>query len=145
MKTATKSFPAFSLVIDPVTQAVYRSQYDIFTIGAGYLDVLAALSDNSRPAGSARSPLAVRDSSGAVRIVPDAGSAWAQSFAGSLPLIWGHCVFTPESLSTGASAAWGSSAAWGASAAWGHSATWSASAAWGHSAAWGNSVALGEL
>ena len=39
MKTASKSFPAFSAAVDPVTGITYTSQYDIFTIGAGYVDV----------------------------------------------------------------------------------------------------------
>ncbi|MFN0168755.1 MAG: S8 family peptidase, partial [Bryobacteraceae bacterium] len=43
MKTATKSFPATSIATDPVTGQTYVSQYDLFTIGAGYLDTWAAL------------------------------------------------------------------------------------------------------
>jgi serine protease AprX len=43
MKTASKSFPLTSTVVDPITGVVYTSQYDIFTIGAGYLDIWAAL------------------------------------------------------------------------------------------------------
>src|SRR5437899_6185189 len=41
MKTAYKAFPSFSIATDPVTAAVYVSQYDIFTVGAGYLDIAA--------------------------------------------------------------------------------------------------------
>ncbi len=43
MKTASKFFPTSSTAVDPLTRAQYTSQYDIFTIGAGYLDVWAAL------------------------------------------------------------------------------------------------------
>ena len=43
MKTATKSFPLSSTALDPITGLIYTSQYDIFTIGAGYLDVWGAL------------------------------------------------------------------------------------------------------
>jgi len=32
-----------SFVIDPVTGQTHTSQYDIFTVGAGYLDIWAAL------------------------------------------------------------------------------------------------------
>jgi len=45
MKTASKSFPAYSTATDPTTGATYTSEYDIFTVGAGYLDVAAALAD----------------------------------------------------------------------------------------------------
>jgi len=61
MHTASKSFPATSVATDPVTGKVYSSQYDIFTVGAGYLDVAAALADTTVYAGSALSPTAVRD------------------------------------------------------------------------------------
>src|SRR5207302_3250259 len=43
MKTASKSFPASSVATDPTTGQTYTSLYDVFTIGAGYLDVWAAL------------------------------------------------------------------------------------------------------
>src|ERR1035438_5798669 len=43
MKTATKFAPGYSTATDPVTGIVYTDEYDIFTIGAGYLNVPAAL------------------------------------------------------------------------------------------------------
>src|SRR5260370_1319062 len=64
MKTATKTFPSFSVAIDPVTGISYTSQYDIFTVGAGYLDVWAALNNTDlAPAqvGTALSPSASYD------------------------------------------------------------------------------------
>ena len=62
MKTATKSFPSTSIATDPVTGVTYMSTYDIFTIGAGYLDVWAALNNNDVQTGSALSPTASFDS-----------------------------------------------------------------------------------
>jgi len=56
MKTATKTFPAYSIVTDPVTGQLYTSQYDIFTVGAGYLDAWAALNNQDTAAGTAASP-----------------------------------------------------------------------------------------
>ena len=38
MKTASKSFPTSSVAVDPATGISYTSYYDIFTVGAGYLD-----------------------------------------------------------------------------------------------------------
>ena len=46
MKTAAKAFPTSSIATDPVTGETFTSYYDIFTVGAGYLDVNAALADN---------------------------------------------------------------------------------------------------
>src|SRR5881227_3793215 len=61
MKTASKNFPAASTVTDPTTGITYTDYYDIFTIGAGYLDVAAALSSNDTADASAVSPTAVYD------------------------------------------------------------------------------------
>lgn len=44
MQTASKTFPSTSNVVDSVTGQIYTSYYDIFTTGAGYLDMQAALS-----------------------------------------------------------------------------------------------------
>jgi serine protease AprX len=43
MKTASKSFPSGSVITDPTTGQSFAIQYDLFTVGAGYLDLDAAL------------------------------------------------------------------------------------------------------
>jgi len=48
MKTASKFAPGFSTATDPVTGVTYTSEYDIFTIGAGYLNIPAALGTATR-------------------------------------------------------------------------------------------------
>src|SRR2546429_4148910 len=58
MKTASKNFPASSTVTDQTSGITYTDYYDIFTIGAGYLDVAAALSSNDMADASAVSPTA---------------------------------------------------------------------------------------
>lgn len=53
MKTAYKAFPTSSTATDPATGQLYTSFYDIFTIGAGYLNVGAALANTDlMPSGS---------------------------------------------------------------------------------------------
>jgi hypothetical protein len=42
MKTASKTFPTLSTATDPTTGISYTSYYDIFTVGAGYVDIYAA-------------------------------------------------------------------------------------------------------
>src|SRR6266702_4220305 len=72
MQSATNTFAVYSTAVDPVTGVTYTSRYDIFTIGAGYVDIWAALnSTDSVPAGStAASPTAVFDSSAnTVRVI----------------------------------------------------------------------------
>src|SRR5258708_21544098 len=75
MKTAYKAFPVSSTGVDPVTLATYVSEYDIFTVGAGYLDIGAALANSDIVTGTALSPTAVYDATQhAVYLVNAAGS-----------------------------------------------------------------------
>jgi len=87
MKTASKHFPAYTSYTDPTTQVTYVEQYDIFTVGAGYLNVAAALSNTDRAsatAGSALSPTAVYNSSnGTVTLAQGASVVWGGS------VLWG--------------------------------------------------------
>jgi serine protease AprX len=122
MKTASKTFPIFSSVTEPATGTTYTSQYDVFTVGAGYVDIAAALADVSSSLGSALSPVALHDNkSGGTYLKASESSVWAAP-AWAIPSVWGSQLFLAgTSLPTGTAAAWGSSAAWGQSAAWGAS------------------------
>jgi serine protease AprX len=135
MKTATKNFPTTSSVIDPTTGITYTSQYDIFTVGAGYLDVWAALnSTDLLPAGTtAMSPTAVYDSNTQNAYVQntaaqDSGSTavWGATAAWGSRSVWGNAVFgySPDSMVWGSSAVWGSRSSGGFQCIWGESAVW---------------------
>src|SRR5271157_4794842 len=77
MKTAYKTFPTSSTATDPITGATYTSYYDVFTVGAGYLDLAAALADKSVASASALSPTAVyNSSSGTVSMVAATATVW---------------------------------------------------------------------
>src|SRR5271154_2466379 len=56
MKTASKTFPLTSTATDPTTGQTYTDTYDIFTVGAGYIDVYAALNSSDQVSGAAISP-----------------------------------------------------------------------------------------
>ena len=59
MKTAYKDLIPYSTVTDPSTHAVYNEEADILTVGAGLLDIQAALGNTDlapAQAGSALSP-----------------------------------------------------------------------------------------
>jgi len=81
MQTASKSFPVSSTVVDATTNTTYISDYDMFTIGAGYLDINAALSATDAAAavvGSAMSPSVLLDeTSGTVSLVNAPGTVFA--------------------------------------------------------------------
>lgn len=60
MKTAWKGYPGSSWAYDTWGKS-YFAQYDVFTIGAGYLDIYASLKNNDVVNGGASSPIAYRN------------------------------------------------------------------------------------
>jgi len=127
MKSASKTFPAVSLATDAITGAVYRSEYDIFTVGAGYLDVWAALNGDDPPSGSAKSPTANYDAlTGSVTVVSDSSVVWGSSPSWSTSVVWGDNVFVNYS-----SVVWGDAVVWGDITSQGFSVIWGTSVVWG--------------
>lgn len=144
MKTASKTFPATSSVYDAASGITYTSQYDIFTVGAGYVDLAAALASNDLPSGTAMSPTAIYDSStGSVRLTSDSSSTWGTSQTWSGPAVWGTTQFTGSSIMWGATSSSGSSIMWGANGLWGSSIMWGANTSSGFSTIWSNSIMWG--
>src|SRR6266851_2705651 len=134
MKTAYKTFPTYSSYTELSTGITYTDQYDIFTVGAGYLDVAAAVtSTDLAPAttGSALSPTAVYDStSGTVYLVNGNSVVWGTSVVWGSSVVWGTSVIWGTNTS-GQSVLWGSSVVWGSSTTSGFSVVWGTSVVWG--------------
>lgn len=145
MKTASKTFPATSSVYDAASGITYTSQYDIFTVGAGYLDLAAALSNTELASGSAMSPAAVYDTNGSnVYLTSDASAVWGSKQAWSGPTVWGPSQFTSgTSIMWGANSTSGTSIMWGANTTGGTSIMWGASGLWGNSIMWGAGTSSG--
>ncbi|HWF45963.1 MAG TPA: S8 family peptidase, partial [Bryobacteraceae bacterium] len=102
MKTAYKTFPTSSTAVDPVTGQTFVSQYDMLTIGAGYLDLAATLANKDLATGTAMSPTATYDStSGNVYLVYDPSSTWNDTD-----------VFSGMAVG-GTRGAWGTQTVWG--------------------------------
>ena len=135
MKTAYKSFPSSSTATDPTTGQTYTSYYDIFTVGAGYLDVQAAMNNNDlAPAtvGAALSPTAVYNAA-----------------TGTVTLSNGNSVIAGNSVVWGSSVVWGTSVIWGtnvsgSSVIWGTSVVWGTSTMSGFSVIWGSTNDLAD-
>ncbi len=141
MKTASKNFPAYSTVTEPTTGINYTDYYDIFTIGAGYLDIAAALSSNDLADASAVSPAAVFDpSTQSVYLVTGQGVVWGDSSAWATSLVWGTNVFV-----NGTAVLWGSSVCWGTSTSDGFSVVWGTGVVWGDTSNQATSTALSIL
>ena len=92
MKTASKTFPTTSTATDPATGAVYVSEYNAFTIGTGYLDLSAALTNSDAATGTAESPAVGYDSaSGTVYPVFDPSAIWDTIATWNTSAVWGTC------------------------------------------------------
>lgn len=141
MKTASKTFPASSTVTDPITGVTYTDYYDIFTIGAGYLDIAAALSSNDLADASAVSPAAVFDpTTQSVYLVTGQGVVWGDSSSWATSLVWGTNVFV-----NGTAVLWGSSVCWGDSTNAGFTVVWGTGVVWGDTSNQSTSTALSVL
>jgi serine protease AprX len=145
MKTASKTFPTTSSVYDAASGISYTSQYDIFTVGAGYADLAAALASTELSSGAAISPTATYDSNtGNVYLTSDPSSVWGTKQAWSGPAVWGGSQFTgASSIMWGATNTAGSSIMWGASGLAGSSIMWGAGTSTGFSSIWSNSIMWG--
>jgi len=111
MKTAAKNyFPTSTSYVDPTTGTSFTSYYDIFTVGAGYLDVAAALASTDVATGSAASPAAVFDpTTGQVTLAMDS-SIWGNSALWGASTVWGTSL-SGTSVVGGTSTVWGTSTA----------------------------------
>ncbi|MGA9542798.1 MAG: S8 family peptidase, partial [Candidatus Sulfotelmatobacter sp.] len=90
MLTAYKTFPQYSSTTDPTTGITYTDQYDVFTIGAGYVDAEAALSSNAVAQGTAMSPVTTFNSStDQVTMTADPSAVWNTSSTWSYTNVWG--------------------------------------------------------
>ncbi len=137
MKTASKSFPTSSVATDPATGIRYTSYYDIFTVGAGYLDTSAALANNDPATGSAQSPTVTFNNSNKSATLSLRGNSliWGSSLIWGNSLVWGNNV-----LLSGTSIIWGTSLIWGDCTVSGLSLIWGDSVASASSIIWGEST-----
>ena len=129
MKTAWKGFAQYTSSVDNLGNT-YSNQYDIFTYGAGHLDVAAALNNTDLATGVALSPTAVYNASnGTVSLINTTSVVWGSTSVvwGAASVVWGNSVVWGSSTITGTSVVWGStSVVWGASSVSGFSVVWGA-------------------
>jgi len=135
MRTASKNLPQSSEATDPVTGVTYHSQSDIFTIGAGVLNIPAALTNDEVSVGAMLSPVVRFDTAtGTVVLLQETSAVWGDfgpwgAWPQGLAAVWGSNAFV-----TADAAVWGSAAAvWGSAALWGSAAVWGSATVWGSS------------
>jgi len=145
MKSAYKGFRAYSTVFDWRGRA-YNNQGDLFTYGAGYLDVAAALNNTDTGVGYALSPTAVYNASNntvtLIATTPNGSSVtWGTSILWGSSVLWGDSVVWGSNvLVNSSSVLWGNSILWGSSVVWGDNTTAGFSVLWGNSVLWGDSA-----
>ncbi len=128
LKTAWKGVGQYTSSSDSLGN-IYNNEYDLFTYGAGYLDIDAALANTDVATGVALSPTAVFNSSTRTVTIVNTSSA---AFGGA-SVVWGAN-----------SVVWGTSVVWGANALSASSVVWGAtSVVWGSTSVCGNSVVWG--
>ena len=109
---------------------LYNNEYDLFTYGAGYLDIDAALANTDLATGVALSPTAVPNANGSVTITNTAlDSVFRGSSVvwGATSVVWGNSVVWGGNAITSNSVVWGAtSVVWGATSVSGYSVVWGA-------------------
>ena len=129
MKTAWKGFGQYSSSSDSFGN-FYNNEYDLFTYGAGYLDIDAALGNTNLATGVALSPTAVFNAKN--NTVTVTNTSLDSNFAGS-SVVWGST-----------SGIWASSVVWGSNVLSATSVVWGAtSVVWGSTSVTGDSVVWG--
>jgi serine protease AprX len=114
MKTAQKVLSLYSTAHDRITFATFNLQSDIFEVGAGYLDIQAAIANSDLTTLPALSAIAVLHTSPIryVSITRDFTGSWGRSVTWGDTLLYGLDVFNGDD-SGGFSVVWGDSVIWG--------------------------------
>jgi serine protease AprX len=125
MKTAFKGLVQSSTAVDASTGQTFTEQADLLTVGAGYLDIQAALANTDlapATAGSALSPIVAIDSNGNVVLLVNASSVLGNNSDGIL---------------------WGTDAVWGDGILWGTDSVNSDGILWGTNQNTGDGILWG--
>jgi serine protease AprX len=133
MRTAWKGYPAHGNSWGrDVLGNQYMSQYDAFTIGAGYFDVQAALGDTTVVNGGATSPTVVFNPLTKTATLVNGNSVvWGQA------VVWGQNSLLADSVVWGQLTVDATSMVWGNSVVWGQYGSDACSMVWGQSVVWG--------
>jgi serine protease AprX len=129
MKTAWKGFGQYTSSHDSQGN-LYNNEYDLFTYGAGYLDIDAALGNTDLATGVALSQTAVFNANGSVTVqntTPDSVFSGSSVVWGATSVVWGNSVVWGSNVLSATSVVWGAtSVVWGSTSVTGDSVVWGA-------------------
>ncbi len=147
MRDADKTaFPASSTVTD--STGSYSAYNDLLTVGAGYLDIEAAIIDANHnagklPAGYALSPTVVLDpATETMSLSFNAASLWTYNTTWAPAAIYGTQAF--ENNVSGSTIIWGRSSITGSTIIWGRSSLTGSTIIWGRSGVDGSTIIWGR-
>ena len=118
MKTAAKNITLYSTGIDATTLQSFTDQADIFTVGAGYLDIAAALANNDLATLPALSPTASHNPLTNQTVIVRGNGTWGDSILWGDSVVFGNIVFTHTAMFSSVlglddSVLWGDTVIWG--------------------------------
>jgi serine protease AprX len=119
MKTASKALNLYSTGVDATTLQSYQNQADIFTVGAGYLNIAAALINNDLATMPALSPTAVHNATNGTTVILRGSGAWGDSVLWGDSAVFGNIVFTSTVMFSSDPTAMDDSVLWGDTVIWG--------------------------
>jgi serine protease AprX len=129
MKTAWKGVGQYTYSHDSHGN-LYNNEYDLFTYGAGYLDIDAALASTDLATGVALSQTAVLNPNGSVTVTNttlDSVFAGQSVVWGATSVVWGYSVVWGSNVLSADSVVWGAtSVVWGVTSDSGYSVVWGA-------------------
>jgi serine protease AprX len=150
MKSAYKAFPTRHTYRDMVSGLLFDSQYDIFTIGAGYLDISAALASSELPTLPALSPkIQYNSATDQTAMLYAEGVLWGSGVLWGTGVVWGNGVIWGEAIQwdggereiNGTAVIWGTGVIWGETTSLARGVIWGAGVIWGESTmAYGNAL-----
>lgn len=139
MRTASHSGlpPSYSYAENGVT---YTVQHDIFSIGAGYLDVWAALNSTAVVPATrkALSPRAIKDPVTGKMKLDASNILWGEN------VVWGDSTTWSANVVWGNTLLWGDNILWGDTAPWGNATSSAYNLLWGDNILWGDSIQFPE-
>lgn len=156
MKTASKQFARYSTATDQHGRESFETQQDLFAVGAGYVDIRAALENTDTVDFQALSPVAQYNAQTQTVTLESANAIiWGESAVNANTIVWGESPLWSDAVVWGEhvggdAVTWGNTIVWGESTQPGFAVVWGEAIVWGehgvHGAAliWGRSLDDGD-
>lgn len=143
MKTAWKGFVATASIYDAATKQTFQVQHDLFTVGAGMVDIRAALASAEKAPASTRalSPRVVTSSKG-VSLSSNYSDLGVTNVVWGSNVLWGENVVWGSNVVSSQNVLWGSNVVWGSVSMVGYNVLWGDNVVWGDAAMFPLSLSL---